>query len=59
MDVREATARYEKWMARHVRIIKPDLVYKHEQMNALTPIEYPNVVLLLPGSPDLFDRSKT
>src|SRR5207249_4228662 len=23
------------------------------------PIEYPNVVLLLPGSPELFDRSKT
>src|SRR5436190_23493608 len=27
--------------------------------NALAPIEYPNVVLLLPGSPELFDRSKT
>ena len=26
---------------------------------ASTPIEYPNVVLLLPGSPELFDRSKT
>src|SRR5438876_1493954 len=27
--------------------------------NASAPIEYPNVVLLLPGSPELFDRSKT
>src|SRR5438128_1748604 len=27
--------------------------------NALASIEYPNVVLLLPGSPELFDRSKT
>src|SRR5438876_7618021 len=27
--------------------------------NALAPIEYPNVVLLLPGSPELFYRSKT
>src|SRR3989441_4198543 len=27
--------------------------------NASAPIEYPNVVLLLPGSAELFDRSKT
>jgi Uncharacterized protein conserved in bacteria (DUF2252) len=33
MDVREATVRYEKWMATHVRIVNPDLVYKHEQMS--------------------------
>jgi hypothetical protein len=33
MDIREATVRYEKWMATQVRIINPDLVYKHEQMS--------------------------
>src|SRR5215470_11302474 len=33
MDVSEATVRYERWMATFFRIVKPDLVYKHEQMS--------------------------
>jgi Uncharacterized protein conserved in bacteria (DUF2252) len=32
MDVREATVRYEKWMATHIKIVNRDLVYKHQQM---------------------------
>jgi hypothetical protein len=33
MKIQEATRRYEKWMAAHIRIVKPDLVYKHQRMS--------------------------
>jgi len=32
MNITKATARYEKWLSRHLRLIKTDLVSKHEQM---------------------------
>ena len=32
MNIAKATARYEKWLSRHLRLIKTDLVLKHEQM---------------------------
>jgi hypothetical protein len=32
MDILEATFQYEKWMAAHMRVVKADLPYKHEQM---------------------------
>jgi hypothetical protein len=34
MNITKATARYEKWLSRHIRLIKTDLVLKHEQMRA-------------------------
>jgi hypothetical protein len=34
MNCHEATKSYETWVARHTRIIKPDLRLKHEQMSA-------------------------
>jgi Uncharacterized protein conserved in bacteria (DUF2252) len=33
MDVREATVRYEKWMATHIKVVNRDLQYKHKQMS--------------------------
>jgi len=32
MNIAKATARYEKWLSRHLKLIKTDLVLKHEQM---------------------------
>jgi uncharacterized protein (DUF2252 family) len=32
MNIRKATEKYETWLARHLRIIEPDLQFKHEQM---------------------------
>ena len=32
MNIAKATARYEKWLSRHLELIKTDLVLKHEQM---------------------------
>jgi Uncharacterized protein conserved in bacteria (DUF2252) len=32
MNFAKATARYEKWLSRHLRLIKTDLVLKHEAM---------------------------
>jgi hypothetical protein len=32
MNIAKATARYEKWLSRHLRLIKTDLVLKHQQM---------------------------
>jgi hypothetical protein len=34
MNINKATARYEAWLARHLRLIKPDLVLKHKQMRS-------------------------
>src|SRR5258708_11903121 len=34
MNIAKATARYEAWLARHLRLIKPDLVLKHKQMRS-------------------------
>jgi hypothetical protein len=34
MNIAKATARYEKWVSRHLRLIKTDLVLKHEQMRS-------------------------
>ncbi len=32
MRIAKATARYEAWLARHLKIVEPDLAFKHEQM---------------------------
>src|ERR1700683_1987858 len=32
MNIRKATEKYEKWLGRHLRIVKADLLFKHEQM---------------------------
>jgi hypothetical protein len=32
MDIFEATRRFEKWMAGHIKIVKPDLAQKHRRM---------------------------
>src|SRR4051812_32239723 len=32
MDLSKATAKYEDWLGRHLRILPDDLVFKHEQM---------------------------
>ena len=32
MNIRKATEKYEFWLARHLKIIEPDLQFKHEQM---------------------------
>ena len=32
MNIHKATARYEAWLGRHLRIVREDLEYKHEQM---------------------------
>ena len=32
MKIAKATARYEAWLARHLKIIEKDLLFKHEQM---------------------------
>ena len=34
MDIAKATEKYESWLARHLRLIEPDLQLKHEQMRA-------------------------
>jgi hypothetical protein len=34
MNIIKATKKYEEWLASHVRIVKPDLEYKHAQMAA-------------------------
>jgi Uncharacterized protein conserved in bacteria (DUF2252) len=34
MNIRESTASYEKWMGRHLTIVKRDLEFKHTQMSA-------------------------
>jgi hypothetical protein len=34
MNIAKATARYEKWLSRHLQLIKTDLVLKHEQMRS-------------------------
>jgi hypothetical protein len=34
MNIFQATASYEKWMAAHCRIVRSDLRFKHEQMTA-------------------------
>ena len=32
MNIRKATEKYEAWLRRHLRIVEPDLEFKHEQM---------------------------
>ncbi|MCX6628550.1 MAG: DUF2252 family protein [Candidatus Solibacter sp.] len=32
MNIHKATAEYEDWLSRHVRLLAPDLAIKHEQM---------------------------
>ena len=32
MNIKKATAKYEAWLARHLRIVDPDLKFKHAQM---------------------------
>lgn len=32
MNIKKATAKYEAWLARHLRIVEPDLNLKHAQM---------------------------
>jgi hypothetical protein len=32
MDILEATRSYEQWMARHIAVVRRDLVHKHERM---------------------------
>ncbi|MGA2197947.1 MAG: DUF2252 family protein [Bryobacteraceae bacterium] len=32
MNIQKATAKYEAWLARHLRIVDPDLKFKHAQM---------------------------
>jgi uncharacterized protein (DUF2252 family) len=39
MKITKSTARYEAWLARHVRLIKTDLVLKHKQMR-LAPFPF-------------------
>ena len=34
MGIRKATAQYEAWLGRHLRLIKEDLELKHERMRA-------------------------
>lgn len=34
MNILKATKKYEDWLRRHVRILEPDLRFKHEQMAA-------------------------
>src|SRR6267154_1927936 len=34
MKIAKATEKYEAWLARHLRILDPDLNFKHEQMRA-------------------------
>lgn len=34
MKIAKATARYEEWLGRHLKIIEPDLHLKHEQMRS-------------------------
>lgn len=34
MNIQKATENYEKWVAARIRIVKPDLDYKHEEMAA-------------------------
>ena len=32
MNIRKATEKYEAWLSRHLRIVQPDLQFKHEKM---------------------------
>lgn len=32
MNIRKATEKYEVWLRRHLKIVEPDLEFKHEQM---------------------------
>ena len=32
MNILESTRRYEKWLAAHTSVVRPDLLYKHAQM---------------------------
>ena len=34
MNIIKATRKYEEWLRLHIRIVEPDLQYKHEQMAA-------------------------
>ena len=34
MNIRKSTERYEQWIAARIRIVKPDLDFKHEEMAA-------------------------
>jgi|SRR5271157_52041 len=34
MNIHKATDRYEAWLSRHLRIVKPDLEFKHQQMRS-------------------------
>src|ERR1039458_2112511 len=34
MNIKKATARYEAWLSRHLRIVKADLEFKHQQMRS-------------------------
>jgi Uncharacterized protein conserved in bacteria (DUF2252) len=34
MNIIKATKKYEDWLRRHIRIVEPDLRFKHEQMAA-------------------------
>ncbi|MGA9415174.1 MAG: DUF2252 family protein, partial [Terriglobales bacterium] len=34
MNIIKATRKYEEWLRQHIRIVEPDLQYKHEQMAA-------------------------
>jgi hypothetical protein len=39
MKIEKATRGYESWLARHTRVIQPDLIHKHQAMaeNASPP----------------------
>ena len=34
MNIVKATKQYEDWLGLHIRIVEPDLQFKHEQMAA-------------------------
>ena len=34
MNIVKATNKYEEWLRQHIRIVEPDLQFKHEQMAA-------------------------
>ena len=34
IGIRESTTHYEKWLSSQIQVVKPDLVFKHQQMSA-------------------------
>ena len=34
MNIQKATEKYEAWLSKHLRIVEPDLQFKHEQMRS-------------------------